>query len=140
MSSASNGMMLLRHVLQPILQRPLPVTWSENLVTGTTLRIMKARNAEDTCPVCKANPFFGYGDCGAAIGLDPAAVTSIHGPRRCMTKYSPKLDNAHICKKTSNDAPHSFVASCKPMRTTERSMPGSRRISTIRSSAERILE
>ena len=79
MPSASKGVMLLRHLLQPFLLKPLPVTWSENLVTYTTLPIVKARLADETCPTCRLNATAGYGDCAPALGLDPAAVAAIHG-------------------------------------------------------------
>lgn len=77
MRSASFGMMVLRHLLQPFLVTPLPVTISENLVTYTMLAIKSARVANPKCPTCRLNKHLGYGDCGPTIGLDEATLAVI---------------------------------------------------------------
>jgi ThiF family len=81
MRAASLGVMLLRHLLQPFLLEPIPVTISENLVTYTMLAIPKARSVNPRCPTCQANPQVAYGDCGDAIGLEKAQVEAILAPK-----------------------------------------------------------
>ena len=77
MHAAAYGMLVLRHLLQPFLSIPLPVTISENLVTYRTVasETPKAPNAK--CPICQLNPNFGYGDCGPALGYESEVVKSI---------------------------------------------------------------
>ncbi len=70
MRAASNGVLLLRHLLQPFLREPLPVTWMENAITYHANPVSVARKGTDHCPTCQRNPQFGYGDCGAKIGFD----------------------------------------------------------------------
>jgi hypothetical protein len=77
MRAASCGMMVLRHLLQPFLLTPLPVTISENLVTYTTIPIQEARDASASCRICQVNAKAGYGDCGPPIGMDKATVAAI---------------------------------------------------------------
>ena len=69
MHAAAWGMMLLRHILQPVLSRPLPVTISENLVTYRTVAPDSAKAANVRCPICKENRQFGRGDCGPRLGF-----------------------------------------------------------------------
>lgn len=69
MRAASAGVMLLRHLLQPFLLTPLPVTLADNLVTYNMKGVSLARNANETCDICRVNPQAGFGDCGEVIGL-----------------------------------------------------------------------
>lgn len=75
MRAASTGMMLLRHLLQPFLLEPLPVTIAENLVTYNLKAVEVARLQDDCCDICRCNPVAGYGDCGEPLGL-PSAVAA----------------------------------------------------------------
>ena len=79
MHAAGYGMMLLRHILQPVLSLPLPVTISENLLTYRTVAPDRARAENPKCPICKANANIGRGDCGFSLGFDAAAVKTITG-------------------------------------------------------------
>jgi ThiF family len=81
MRAASFGMMLLRHLLQPFLLTPLPVTIAENLVTYTILPLDKPKAANAECRICQINPYLGHGDCAVPIGLDRGSLTTILGPR-----------------------------------------------------------
>lgn len=69
MRAASAGVMLMRHLLQPFLLTPLPVTLAENLVTYNLKAVSSARNRDEACDICRVNPKAGFGDCGEAIGL-----------------------------------------------------------------------
>ena len=69
MRAASMGMMLLRHLLQPFLLMPLPVTLAENLVTYNMKPVAAVRAKNDACDICQANPLTGFGDCAEAPGL-----------------------------------------------------------------------
>jgi hypothetical protein len=69
MRAASAGMMLLRHLLQPFLLEPLPVTLAENLVTYNMKAVTSARARNKACNICRVNPHAGFGDCGEPIGL-----------------------------------------------------------------------
>lgn len=80
MRSASFGMMVLRHLLQPFLLTPLPVTIAENLVTYTILPLNKPKAANPDCRICQRNPYFGYGNCAGPIGLDRESLKAILGP------------------------------------------------------------
>ena len=64
-------MKLLRHLLQPFLLNPFPVTLAENLVTYSMKPVASARNADGRCDICRENPNAGFADCGAQIGLSP---------------------------------------------------------------------
>jgi molybdopterin/thiamine biosynthesis adenylyltransferase len=88
MRAASAGVMLLRHLLQPFLRTPLPVTLAENLVTYNMKAIGSARNHNDKCDVCQANRFAGYGDCGEAMGL-VAEVASALGEQEEKSQKTP---------------------------------------------------
>ncbi len=79
MRAASGGMLLIRHILQPFLREPLPVSFSENFVTFRTIAATKARKHDPLCPVCQQNPNFGYGDCGPRIGFDKETVRHLMG-------------------------------------------------------------
>jgi hypothetical protein len=61
--------MVLRHLLQPFLRAPLPVTIAENLVTFNMKPVAAAWNRNEGCDICQANPLSGFGDCGEPIGL-----------------------------------------------------------------------
>ena len=80
MRSASFGMIVLRHLLQPFLLTPLPVTIAENLVTYTILPLSKPKQGSPDCRICQCNPKFGYGDRGGPIGLDRESLRVILGP------------------------------------------------------------
>jgi len=69
MRASSAGVMLLRHLLQPFLRSPLPVTLAENLVTFNMKAVPSARARNEACDVCRVNPHAGFGDCGEQIGL-----------------------------------------------------------------------
>ncbi len=69
MRAASAGVMLLRHLLQPFLLEPLPVTLAENLVTYNMKAVASARGRNEACDICRVNPHAGFGDCGEPIGL-----------------------------------------------------------------------
>jgi hypothetical protein len=56
MRAASAGMMILRHLLQPFLLEPLPVTLSENLVTYNMKSLETARSKDENCDICRSNP------------------------------------------------------------------------------------
>ena len=77
MRAAAGGMLLIRHILQPFLREPLPLSISENIITCRTIPAMKGRVDDGLCPICQQNRYFGYGDCGPAIGFDRQTV-------RCM--------------------------------------------------------
>ncbi len=78
MRAASSGMMTLRHLLQPFLLEPLPVTLAENLVTYNLKPITSARSRNDTCDICRVNPQHGFGDCGEPIGLPAEVAAALH--------------------------------------------------------------
>ena len=80
MRAASTGVLVLRHLLQPFLLEPLPVTISHNAVTYTTIGLKAARNFDPACPTCQANRRKGHGDCGPRIGFDVETVRRIMGP------------------------------------------------------------
>ncbi|HEX5412367.1 MAG TPA: ThiF family adenylyltransferase [Terriglobia bacterium] len=75
MRAASAGVMMLRHLLQPFLRSPLPVTLAENLVTFNMKPIASPRNHNDACDICQVNTHSGFGDCGEPIGL-PSEVAA----------------------------------------------------------------
>lgn len=79
MRAASNGMMVLRHLLQPFLLTPLPVMILENLVTYSLKTPKEARALNPKCPVCQTNRKAGYGDCAPPLGLTKDAVLAIIG-------------------------------------------------------------
>jgi hypothetical protein len=79
MRAVSGGMMTLRHLLQPFLLEPLPVTLAENLVTYNLKPIAAARSRNDTCDVCQINPQRGFADCGEPIGLAAEVAAALHG-------------------------------------------------------------
>jgi len=91
MRSASYGMMVLRHLLQPFLLTPLPVTITENLVTYTLRALSRPRAGSPDCRICRRNPFFGYGDNSAPIGLDRESLKTILGPN-LMLESEPSRD------------------------------------------------
>ena len=82
MHAAAYGVMVLRHLLQPFLLTPLPVTISENLATYTTLPISEARNANPECQVCQNNSHTGFADYGPTLGLDKATLRRITDANR----------------------------------------------------------
>jgi len=79
MRAASNGMLLLRHLLQPYLREPLPVKLCENAVTYRMIPVSTTVKANQACPVCHCNQRFSHGDRGPAIGFDAAVAARILG-------------------------------------------------------------
>lgn len=77
MRAASGAAMVLRHLLQPFLRSPLPVTLAENLVTFNMKPVAVARNRKESCNVCQANPNSGFGDCGEPIGLSSDVAAAL---------------------------------------------------------------
>jgi hypothetical protein len=77
MRAASAGVMVLRHLLQPFLRTPLPVTIAENLVTFNMKAVASARNRNHGCGICQANPYSGFGDCGEQIGLASGVAAAL---------------------------------------------------------------
>lgn len=69
MRAASAGVMLMRHLLQPFLLTPLPVTLADNLVTLNMKGVASARKADENCDICRQNSLAGFGDCGGNVGL-----------------------------------------------------------------------
>jgi NAD(P)-dependent dehydrogenase (short-subunit alcohol dehydrogenase family) len=82
MRAASSGMLLLRHLLQPFLKEPYPVTLAENSVTYRSIPVSVARAANPSCRTCQSNRRFGYADCGPPVGYDADTVRRIFGPER----------------------------------------------------------
>lgn len=72
-----SGMMTLRHLLQPFLLEPLPVTLAGNLATYNLKPVASARSRNDTCDICRANPQQGFGDCGEPIGLSAEVAAAL---------------------------------------------------------------
>jgi len=70
-------MMTLRHLLQPFLLEPLPVTLAENLVTYNLKPVASARCRNDNCDICRINPQQGFGDCGETIGLSAEEAAAL---------------------------------------------------------------
>lgn len=70
MRAASAGVMVLRHLFQPFLLEPLPVTLAENFATYNMKAVGSARARNEACNICRVNPLAGFGDCGEQIGLD----------------------------------------------------------------------
>ena len=92
MRAASGGMLLLRHILQPFMREPLPLSISENAVTWRTIPATKPRVDDGQCPICQQNQHFGYGDCGPAIGFDRDTVRNLMGTDfDAMAKPSPSI-------------------------------------------------
>jgi hypothetical protein len=77
MRAASAGVMLLRHLLQPFLRTPLPVTLAENLVTFNMKAVASPRNRNETCDICQTNPHSGWGDCGEPVGLGSEVAAAL---------------------------------------------------------------
>jgi hypothetical protein len=77
MRAASAGMLMLRHLLQPFLLEPLPVTLAENFVTYNMKPIEVARSKDETCDICRTNPVAGFGDCGGPIGFEREIAESL---------------------------------------------------------------
>ena len=96
MRAASLGTMILRHLLQPFLLKPLPITINENLATYTMLAINTVKAANPQCSICRTNDHAGFGDLGPEIGLDPATARSIighdgwHASGRCENPFAPR--------------------------------------------------
>ncbi len=74
--ASSMAMLWIRHLLQPFMVE-LPLAQYENLITLTTRSITSARAATETCSVCVANRYRGFGDHGPPVGFDAATATSL---------------------------------------------------------------
>lgn len=79
MGAARQGMLLLRHLLQPFLREPLPVKLCENAVTYRAIPVSVAVNANAACPTCRANRRQGRADCGSKIGFEPRLALQLLG-------------------------------------------------------------
>jgi hypothetical protein len=77
MRAASAGIMLLRHLLQPFLRTPLPVTLAENLVTFNMKPVAEARSRNESCDICQMNQQSGFGDCGEPVGLSSDVAVAL---------------------------------------------------------------
>lgn len=77
MRAASMKMIFLRHLLQPFLLTPLPLTLAENLVTYNMKPVAAARARNDGCDVCRSNPTAGFGDCAGPLGLPSDVAKSL---------------------------------------------------------------
>lgn len=80
MRATSLGVMLLRHLLQPFLLEPFPITLAENLVTYTLRPIQEVRIADEECDLCQMNETMGFGDCAPPLGLARDVAISLRGP------------------------------------------------------------
>jgi molybdopterin/thiamine biosynthesis adenylyltransferase len=63
MRAASLGVLLLRHLLQPFMQTPLPITFLENAVMFSTKARHDIPRQNIHCPICGQSAMHGYGDC-----------------------------------------------------------------------------
>ncbi len=79
MRAASNGVLFLRHLLQPFLKEPIPVAICENAVTYRTIPVTVAKADNPTCPTCHGNTRIGHGDCGPRIGCDVETANRLLG-------------------------------------------------------------
>lgn len=61
MRAASLGAMLLRHLLQPFLNVPLPLSYLEELVMFSRRLITEPRAFNEACDICQQNPSFACG-------------------------------------------------------------------------------
>jgi hypothetical protein len=109
MRAASNGMLLLRHLLQPYLREPLPVKLCENAVTYRMIPVSSALKANQACPDCRRNERFGFGDCGPALGFDGTLAARILGvepsPQSQDTAVpSPSLPKPHFLNRIRDAA------------------------------------
>jgi hypothetical protein len=101
MRAASNGMLLLRHLLQPYLREPLPVKLCENAVTYRMIPVSTTVKANQACPLCNRNQRFGYGDRGPAIGFDAALAARMLG-----AEAPPTLLSANAARAARDHKPH----------------------------------
>src|SRR5262249_16495146 len=60
MRAAASGMLLVRHLLQPFMNVPIPIKIIDNAVTYRTMAPQKLQNENDKCPTCRVNRRFGY--------------------------------------------------------------------------------
>nr|ART39092.1 H517 [uncultured bacterium] len=81
MRASSAGMLILRHMLQPFLNEPLPITLSENMVTFRMIASSTARAVNPYCRICQKREFMGFGDQGPRIGLDGASAGRFRASR-----------------------------------------------------------
>jgi hypothetical protein len=72
--------MVLRHLLQPFLRTPLPVTLAENLVTFNMKPVAAPRNRNEACEICQANFHAGWGDCAGPVGLASHVAIALAEP------------------------------------------------------------
>lgn len=75
MRAASSGMMWMRHLLQPFLMVPMPVSILENVVTTSIRRIEVPNKPNSHCPICQKNRTAGYGDCAPFLGFTREQVS-----------------------------------------------------------------
>jgi hypothetical protein len=92
MRAASNGVFLLRHLLQPFLKEPLPVTICDNAVIYRTIPVPVAKADDPACPTCHGNTRLGHGDRGPRIGFDAETANRLLGSESIrMTDHSPGI-------------------------------------------------
>ncbi len=63
MRAASLGVLLLRHLLQPFMQTPLPITFLENVVMFSTKARHDIPKQNPNCPICGQSAMHGYSNC-----------------------------------------------------------------------------
>lgn len=108
MGAARQGMLLLRHLLQPFLREPLPVKLCENAVTYRTIPVSSAAAANEHCPTCRTNRRFGYGDCGPALAYDGETARRILGTEPFENKIiakdppHPRPQAPHLLRRAMN--------------------------------------
>lgn len=95
MRAASNGMLWLRHLLQPYLKDPLPLKLCENAVTYRMIPVSTAAKANEFCPLCRCNERLGYGDCAPAIGYDAEIARQILGVEPAADRV---VNHSHVRK------------------------------------------
>ena len=84
MRAASLGLLIFRHLLQPFMESPLPMTFLEDIVTYSSRRVKESHAADPACPICRTNPRRGYGDCGGQIGFNAAFVEKLSRPPKSV--------------------------------------------------------
>ena len=80
MRAASLGTLVLRHLLQPFLLTPLPLSIHENVVTYTIRPSHTPRDLQLGCPRCQKNIYYGTGDCGPQLGFPSEIVARLRFP------------------------------------------------------------
>lgn len=79
MRAASLATTLLRHLLQPFLNTPLPLAFHEEVVMFSRHHVATPRAANEQCDICSANPNFALGPM-ATGGLQSVASVGRKAP------------------------------------------------------------